>query len=83
MSVFLKATACILVTIVLSLTLSKQGKDFSILLVISACCIVVIVAIGFLKPVVEFFRQLQTLGKIDYEMFIVLLNPWGWDFLRR
>ena len=77
MSIFLKAIACVLVCVVLSLALSKQAKDFSMLLAISGCCIVLIGAISFLKPVIEFFRKLQLLCNLDSDMYSVLLKTVG------
>ncbi len=77
MNIFLKATACILITVVLSLTLSKQGKDFSLLLTICVCCIVVIATITFLDPTIGFLKKLQLVGQLDNDMMTVLLKAVG------
>ena len=81
MSVFLKATACVLVAAVLCLTLSKQTKDLSALLAMATCCIVVIAALTYLEPVIRFFEKLQTIGNLDSDMLRVLFKAVGMGFL--
>lgn len=81
MSVFLKATACVLVCVVLCLTLSKQTKDLSTLLALAVCCIVMTAAVTYLEPVVSFFGKLQTIGDLDRDMLRILLKAVGMGFL--
>ena len=74
---FLKAIVGILIAVILALTLDKQGKDISLLLILFVCCAVVTVAISYLQPVINFFRKLQTLGDLDPEMLRVVLKAVG------
>lgn len=77
MDVFLKATAGILVAVVLILCLSKQGKDISLLLTIAACCMVASAAFTYLQPVTDFFQRLQTIGQLDSDALTILMKAVG------
>ena len=77
MDVFLKASAGVLVAVVLILTLSKQSKDISLLLTIAVCCMVIVGAVKYLQPVADFLKRLQQIGNLDTEIFSVLLKAVG------
>ena len=77
MDIFLKAAAGILIAVVLGLALAKQGKDISILLVIAVCCMVLIAAVSYLQPVIEFFDKLEDLGNLNSGMLSILLKAVG------
>ena len=77
MSIFLKATAAILVCLIVCLVLSKQNKDIGVLLVMTACCMVLTVAIAYLKPIIDFFYELEQLGNFDTELLQALLKAVG------
>jgi stage III sporulation protein AD len=77
MDIFVKCAAGVLVTVVLIITLAKQGKDISILLVVAVCCMVLGAAVTFLQPVVDFIKQLQSIGQLDSEMITILLKAVG------
>ena len=48
MEPFWKAAAVILLTVILSVTLGKTEKDIALVLSIAACCIILVIALGFL-----------------------------------
>lgn len=77
MEVFLKASAVVLLSIVIGLILAKQNKDISLLLTMTVCCIVVIAALSYLHPVIDFFRKLMQIGQLDSELFAILLKAVG------
>lgn len=77
MDVIIKAIAGVLIAIVLCQVLAKQGKDISVLLLIAVCCIVVSAAIAYLRPVVDFIRNLQSIGQLNTEMIRVLFKAVG------
>ncbi len=77
MNVIIKAIAGVLIAIVLCQVLAKQGKDISVLLLIAVCCIVVSTAIAYLRPVVDFIRNLQSIGQLNTEMISVLFKAVG------
>ena len=77
MNVILKASTGVLVALMLYLTLSKQGKDFSILLTIAVCCIIASAAFEHLKPVLQLIDRLKTVGKLESEMLAIVLKSVG------
>ena len=77
MVIFLQAAAGVLVASVLGLTLAKQNKEMTTLLIIAVCCMVVMASIGFLQPVLELLRQLESLGNLNEEMVQILFKVVG------
>ena len=77
MDIFFKATAGILVALILYLVLLKQGKDYSVLLTLFVCCCVSVVAMGYFENIVDLLRNLQTKGQIDSQMFRIILRAVG------
>ncbi|MBR7123180.1 MAG: hypothetical protein IKC95_06985 [Oscillospiraceae bacterium] len=77
MDTFIKASGGVLIALVLYLVLVKQGKDISLLLTLTVCCMVTAVAIGYLKPVVSFINSLQIIGNLDDTMLIIILKAVG------
>lgn len=77
MDIFYKVIAAVLITAVLSLVLSKQGKEISLLLVILVCCMIAIIAMQYLQSIVDFFEELQALTKIDSDLLQILLKAVG------
>ena len=77
MEIYLKATAGVLITVILCLALDKQSRELSFLLILTVCCMVVGVAVTYFKPVFQFFEKLQTVGKLNTDMMRVLLKAMG------
>lgn len=77
MDIFIKAVAGVLIATVVTLILSKQGKDYSILLVICVCCMVTAVALGYLEEIVEFLQLLQEKGNLNGDLIAILLKAVG------
>ncbi len=77
MDIYFKAVAGVSVTIILSLALAKKTQDISMLLSIAVCCMVMGTAIYFLAPLIDFIKQLQTIGSLDTEAFGILLKAVG------
>ena len=77
MGVFLKATGGVLIAVVLYLVIAKQGKELSLLLTIAVCCMVAVVAVGFLQPVIEFVFRLQSVGQLDSDLLTTVLRSVG------
>ena len=77
MDIFIKAVAGVLIATVVTLILSKQGKDYSILLVICVCCMVTAVALGYLEEIVEFLQLLQEKGNLNGYFIAILLKAVG------
>lgn len=77
MDIFLKAAVGILITVVLSLTLARQGKDISLLLVMAVCCMVFAAAVHYLRDVIVFLEKLEDIGQINSQILTVLLKAVG------
>ena len=77
MNIFLKSTAGILIAVIIGHSLSKQNKDTALLLVMGVCVMVLISAMEYFQPVVDFFQKLQSMGNLDSQMLSVLLKTVG------
>ena len=77
MDIFLKASAGTLVAVILVLILSKQGKDMSVLLVIAMCCMVIMAAVSFLRPIKDLIINLQQVNRWETETLTILLKAVG------
>ena len=77
MGTFFQAAAMVLVASVLGLVLAKQGKEMTAMLTIGVCCMVMIAAVAFLKPILDLLRQLEVLGKLNSEMVQILFKVVG------
>lgn len=77
MDLFIKATGCILIAIILCLILSKQGKEFSLLLSIVICCVIAATAMRYLEPIIDFFKRLQSVGQLDSSLLQITLRAVG------
>lgn len=74
---FTKAAAAALITAVLCLVLSKQGKDTAILLTLLACVTILTVAMGYLQTVTDFISTLDALVDLEGDYFRILLKITG------
>ncbi len=77
MSVFIKAVAGILMALILWLSLEKHGKDISVLLTAAVCAMVIAVALSFLQPVLDFLKDIQSIGKLDKDLLSIILKVVG------
>jgi len=77
MELFFKTAAAALVTAVLSLVVSRQEKDFALLLTMAGCTMAGLMLLHFLQPVLVFVRQLQSLGDLNGDMLRILLKAVG------
>ena len=74
---FLKATAGILISLILSLALKKYGNEFSALITILVCCMILALAANYLEPVFSFIEKLEQLGNLDSDMLNLLIKAVG------
>lgn len=72
-----RTVAGVMLALILGITLSKQNKDFTTLLTVLVCCMVVTVAISFLEPVMAFFTQLRSIGNMDAQIMQIMLKCAG------
>ena len=77
MDLFLKITSSVLITVVICLVMHKNGAEMTMLISTAACSLIIIAAIGFLQPIVDFCGKLQLLGKLDGSIMDILLKAVG------
>ncbi len=77
MDTVFKIIAGVLIAVILCQILAKERRDLAVALVIITCCMVAYAAVAFLKPVITFLQNLQTLGQLHSEMFQILLRSVG------
>ena len=76
MDSFFKICAGILITVVLSLMLSRQEKDMNLMLIIAACSMVM-AAMSFLQPVIEFVDRIVGSSGLNEELISVIFKAVG------
>lgn len=74
---FLQAAAGIMAAVIMWIILSKQGKEYALLLSLGACCLVLVAMFRFLEPVLDLLKQLQSLGSLQPEWLSVMLKAVG------
>lgn len=77
MVLFLKTIAITMISLIVWMLLAKQSKEISLSLSIIVCCIILIAAMAYVKPVLDFLARLENLGQLDSEMISILLNAVG------
>lgn len=77
MGTFFQASAAVLVASVVGLCIAKQGKEMTSLLTIAVCAMVMLAAVTFLKPVLDFLRELEELGNLNADMVQILFKVVG------
>ena len=77
MDVFIKTTSAILIAIVINLVLAKQGKELSILLTLVVCAMVSTIALEYLRDVIAFLEGIAHIGRLNHDVFLVLLKCVG------
>ena len=77
MGVFWKAAAAALITVILSLALGKQEKDISAILSMAVCSMVMVSAMVYLEPVLDFLRELREIGDLQGDFLGILLKALG------
>lgn len=77
MDAFWKATAAVLIAVILGLCLERYGKASAILLTLFTVTLVAALAVSYLEPIVAFVRKLCTIGGLDAGMLEILLKAAG------
>ncbi len=77
MGQFWQVIGGVLIAVVLILVLCQKGKDMALVLSVIMCCMVLLAALAYLKPVMDFVRELQGIGKLDGETTGIMLKAVG------
>ena len=81
MELYLKGCGAAMIGLILALVVGNSRKDFGMLLSLAVCSVVVICAVGYLKPVIGYLDKLRILGNLDSEVVRILLKAVGIGFL--
>ncbi len=81
MDLFMRATAAVLVAVIMFLIVDKHSKEMALLLTVCVCCMLGAGISLFAEPVVEFILKLSNIGKIDTEQLEILMKVIGIGFL--
>lgn len=76
MDLFLKACAEVLLAVMLTLVVGN-GKGMNTLLSAAVCTMVCLIAMEYLKPVLEFIGNLEEISRLDKNLLNVLLKITG------
>lgn len=77
MELYWKTVAGVLLAVVLALTIGRQERDLSMVLVMVACAMTGAAALSFLKPVVGFLLRLEALMGISGDIAGLMLKILG------
>jgi len=74
MSSFFQVAGGVLLSVILGLTLSKYGKDFSVVLILLVSCMVLAVMAAYLEPIIDFVGELLRLSELQNELLTPVLK---------
>lgn len=74
---YLKATAIVLVAVILILSLNHTHRVFATVLSLTVCAMIAVMAIGYLQPILAFCQKLNNLGGLPVDMLRVLIKVMG------
>ncbi len=77
MSDYLKAVAGVLIALILWISLGRQNKDYSTLLALAVCIMIISVAANFLQALMQFVKEIQQLGNLDSGLVSIVLKSVG------
>ena len=77
MELVIKAVAGVLVCVVLGLIISKQSKEYTLLLTMAMCCVIGTFVFSYLQTIVVFIQKLRLIGVFSTDILNILLKSTG------
>ena len=77
MNGFLGACGAVFLAMILTVNLSSHRKDMAALLTLAVCVMVALVAVQYVRPVLNFVEELEEIGGLDGDMLRILLKIVG------
>ena len=77
MGEFLGACGAVLLAVILISNLNGCRKDMASLLSLTVCIMVVLVALQYIRPVLDFVDELESIGCLDGDLVRILLKLLG------
>jgi len=66
-----------MLAVILGIFLNKQNREIGAVLTVVVCCMVFFASAVYLRPILQFFAQLQELGGMDSESVGIMLKIVG------
>lgn len=77
MDILLKASAGVLIALVLSQLLNKSDKNISTLLIIVVCCMIIGAASQYVHHLFTFLHKLEVIGNLNSEVVKIMFKAVG------
>lgn len=77
MALFFQAAALVLLGMIFVLILRGAGRGIGELLSILVCCLVVIAAVRYVRPLMEFVQTVRAIGSLDTELLAIVFKTVG------
>ena len=81
MNIYFKLLVGGLITAILTVVLTKQCKDYALLLTLAMCIMVLLSIVAYLQPLISFFNRLTEVGNLNVELLHLLLKITGIGFI--
>lgn len=77
MEQFFRVVALVLLAVVFVLILKNSNRGIGELLSLLVCCMVLMAAVNYLSPVIQFVESIQSISGLDGELLKILLKVVG------
>jgi stage III sporulation protein AD len=77
MDTFYRAVAIVLISIILVVIVKKTNSEIGQLLSILVCGMVILAAINYLQPIMDFVHRLEQITKLDSNLIKIILKVVG------
>ena len=77
MELFFRISAGVLVTVILSALLVKEGRVYALLLSLAVCAMIFVAAVAYFQPILSFIERLIYIGDLHSNVLGLLLKIGG------
>lgn len=77
MDIILKNSAGVLIAAILWIILSKQSKDYALLLTLSVCAMVMLTSVSYFQDLIAFLQRLAEIAHLKQGVLKILLKVLG------
>lgn len=77
MELFFQAAALVLLGMIFVLILRGTGRGIGELLSILVCCLVIVAALRYIRPLMEFVQTVRAIGALDTELLAIVFKAVG------
>ena len=73
----IRVIAGAIISVILVVSLQKANKDFALLLALCTACMVLVVAVSYIRPVFELVEKLEALADLDGQWLKIVMKAVG------